>query len=131
MGINKIKRKNMSEIILNVYGEELRSCSANPLTGYFRDGLCNTCFEDTGMHTVCMVATEEFLNFSKARGNDLSTPMPQYNFPGLKPGDKWCLCAGRWVEAYQAGVAPKLYLEATHEETLAVVSLEVLEKFKV
>lgn len=121
----------MTEKVLNVYGEELRSCSINPITGFFRDGICNTCFEDSGMHTVCMVATEEFLEFSKKQGNDLSTPMPQYNFPGLKPGDKWCLCAGRWVEAFQAGAAPKVYLEATHEETLAVVSLETLEKFKV
>lgn len=120
----------MEDNALNVYGEQLRSCSINPITGFFRDGLCNTCFEDTGMHTVCIVATSEFLEFSKKQGNDLSTPAPQYNFKGLKPGDHWCLCAGRWVEAYQAGHAPYVNLEATHEETLAVIPLSILEKFK-
>ncbi len=120
----------MEENSLNVYGEQLRSCSINPLTGFFRDGCCNTSFEDTGVHTVCIQVTQRFLEYSKAVGNDLSTPMPQYNFKGLRPGDHWCLCAGRWVEAYQAGAAPKIFLEATHEETLAIIPLNLLEKFK-
>lgn len=113
----------------NVYGTELITCSVNPMTGYFRNGCCETGPQDLGTHTVCAVMTQEFLSYTKSRGNDLSTPMPAYNFPGLKPGDRWCLCASRWVEAYQAGAAPLLILEATHEKTLEYMSLEELQRF--
>jgi len=111
----------------NVLGTELRPCSGDPVTGFFRNGCCETSAEDMGMHTVCAVMTADFLAFSRAAGNDLSTPMPQYGFPGLKPGDRWCLCAPRWKEALDAGAAPQLVLEATHEETLAIVPLGVLK----
>lgn len=113
----------------NVFGEPLIECSTKPETGFYRDGCCNTGEEDTGLHTVCAVMTEEFLVFSKSRGNDLSTPMPMYRFAGLKPGDKWCLCALRWVEAWKADKAPKVILEATHEKTLDFVPLQELVKF--
>lgn len=111
---------------VNIFGEPLKTCSNDPVTGFFRDGCCNTGDQDFGMHTVCAVMTEEFLAFSKERGNDLSTPRPQWNFPGLKDGDRWCLCAGRWFEAWQAGRAPLVDLEATHEETLKVVPIDIL-----
>jgi uncharacterized protein (DUF2237 family) len=111
----------------NVLGTELQPCSNTPLTGFFRNGCCETGPDDTGLHTVCAVMSAEFLAFSKAAGNDLSTPMPAYGFPGLKPGDRWCLCAPRWKEALDAGMAPQLVLEATHEETLAIVTLGVLK----
>ena len=104
----------------NVLGERLESCSIDQVTGFFRNGCCDTAPEDVGSHTVCAVMTAAFLAFSKARGNDLSTPVPQFGFPGLKPGDRWCLCAPRWKEALDAGAAPKLVLDATHEETLAI-----------
>ena len=114
----------------NVLGGPLCTCSMQPRTGFFRDGCCNSGPEDKGLHLVCAVMTDEFLAFSKAQGNDLSTPMPEYNFAGLKEGDQWCLCALRWVEAYQAGKAPKLVLEATHEVMLRIVPLEVLQRYK-
>lgn len=113
----------------NVLGELLIPCSKKPVTGYFRNGYCDTCPEDFGKHTVCIEATEEFLEFSKLKGNDLSTPMLEYQFPGVKPGERWCLCATRWVEAYQANMAPKLVLEATHESMLELVPLEILQEF--
>lgn len=113
----------------NVFGEKLTPCSHNPKTGFFRDGCCNTDHSDSGMHTVCIIASEEFLDFSKEAGNDLSTPAPQYNFAGVKPGDQWCLCAPRWFEAYQNGCAPLVNLASTHEETLAVIPLDVLKKY--
>ncbi len=103
---------------LNVLGEDLQPCSLDPVTGYFRDGCCNTGSGDLGVHTVCAVMTEEFLSFSMACGNDLSTPRPEFGFAGLKPGDRWCLCAARWQEAYDAGMAPQVILAATHELTL-------------
>ena len=103
---------------LNVLGEELEPCSLDPVTGYFRDGCCNTGAGDLGVHTVCAVMTEEFLAFSMASGNDLSTPRPEFGFAGLTPGDRWCLCAPRWQEAYEAGLAPPVVLAATHELTL-------------
>ena len=112
----------------NVFGEPLISCSQSPMTGYFRDGCCNTDKTDSGLHTICIIATEGFLQFSCEVGNDLSTPMPQYGFPGIKPGDKWCLCALRWKEAFQNNCAPKVVLEATHEETLEVINLNDLIK---
>ncbi len=113
----------------NVFGDALQPCSRDPVTGFFRDGCCNTGHDDQGMHTVCAIVTEEFLAFSRRRGNDLTTPMPLADFPGLNPGDRWCLCAGRWLEAYQAGAAPNVDLAATHEETLAVIDLETLQRF--
>jgi uncharacterized protein (DUF2237 family) len=114
----------------NVLGGELVPCSTRPLTGFFRNGCCETGPEDLGLHTVCAVMTAEFLAFSKAAGNDLSTPVPDY-FPGLKPGDRWCLCAPRWKEALDAGMAPHVVLESTHEETLAIVPLGVLKDYAV
>ncbi|MGY6744122.1 MAG: DUF2237 family protein [Cecembia sp.] len=113
----------------NVFGENLISCSTAPMTGFYRNGCCETGEDDLGTHTVCAVMTKEFLEFSLSRGNDLLTPRPEYLFPGLKPGDRWCLCASRWVEAYRAGSAPKVILEATHEKTLQYVPLEELVKF--
>ncbi|MEW6689244.1 MAG: DUF2237 domain-containing protein [Pseudomonadota bacterium] len=113
---------------LNVFGEPLAPCGLDPVTGFYRDGCCNTGYEDVGIHVVCARMTREFLAFSKKRGNDLSTPVPEAGFPGLKPGDRWCLCAGRWKEALDAGVAPPVVLAATHEEALAIVPLEALKR---
>ena len=112
----------------NVFGEPLETCSISPMTGFYRDGFCNTGADDAGSHTVCIVATAEFLTFSKASGNDLSTPLPDYGFPGLKPGDRWCLCAPRWQEAFEAGHAPRVVLRATHEGALASCSLADLKR---
>ena len=111
----------------NVLGADLVPCSLDPVTGYFRNGCCETGPHDLGLHTVCAVMTADFLAFSKRAGNDLSTPRPDLGFPGLTPGDRWCLCAPRWKEALDAGAAPKLVLEATHEETLAIAPLGVLK----
>ena len=102
----------------NVLGTDLQSCSTDPMTGFYRDGCCNTGGDDVGVHTVCAVVTDAFLEYSKAMGNDLSTPMPQFGFPGLTAGDHWCLCAPRWLEAFEAGQAPRVVLEATHVQTL-------------
>jgi hypothetical protein len=112
---------------VNVLGTELQSCSLDPLTGYYRNGCCDTGAGDAGVHTVCAVMTEEFLEYSASVGNDLSTPMPQYGFAGLKPGDRWCLCAPRWQEALEAGMAPAVVLEATHLGTLEWASLSDLQ----
>lgn len=111
----------------NVLGGPLQICGTDPMTGFFRDGCCNTSGEDLGAHVVCAKVTAEFLEFSAARGNDLSTANPSSGFPGLRPGDRWCLCALRWVEAFEEGVAPPVILEATHEFALEVVSLESLQ----
>jgi len=111
---------------LNVLGTELEPCSLDPLTGFFRDGCCNTDPQDRGLHVVCARMTTEFLEFSRARGNDLVTPRPEFSFPGLKPGDQWCLCAMRWKEAFEAGVAPPVVLQATHERALDVATLDQL-----
>lgn len=111
----------------NVYGEPLADCGHAPLTGFFRDGCCRTASDDAGEHTVCAVVTREFLEFSKSRGNDLSSPVPAYGFPGLSPGDRWCLCAARWKEALDAGCAPQVDTHATHESALRHVSLAELE----
>ena len=111
----------------NVLGQELVPCSLDPVTGFFRNGCCETGPHDVGLHTVCAVMTAEFLAFSKMMGNDLSTPVPEYGFPGLKPGDRWCLCAPRWKEALDAGAAPQVVLTSTHEETLAIVPRGVLK----
>jgi uncharacterized protein (DUF2237 family) len=110
----------------NVLGKPLQGCCTSPMTGFYRDGFCHTGPGDTGLHTVCAVMTGEFLEFSRARGNDLSTPVPEYDFPGLKPGDRWCLCVTRWVEAFNAGQAPSVVLEATHIHALEFVPLEAL-----
>ena len=115
----------------NVLGGELEPCSTQPMTGFFRNGCCETGPHDVGMHTVCAVMTAEFLAFSRAAGNDLSTPRLDLGFPGLKPGDRWCLCAPRWKEALDADAAPKVVLEATHEETLAIVPLGILKDYAV
>ena len=112
---------------LNVLGEPLRSCSFDPLTGYFRDGCCNTRADDTGSHVVCARMTHEFLQFSLARGNDLITPRPEYRFQGLQASDRWCLCALRWKEAFDAGLAPPVFLESTHIRALDFVTLEQLQ----
>ena len=111
----------------NVLGTELSTCSTNPLTGFFRDGCCNTTGSDTGMHTICTVMTAEFLLFSKAQGNDLLTARPEYQFPGLKEGDRWCLCLNRWLEALKADCAPKVILEATHASVIEFVDLATLK----
>ena len=113
---------------LNVRGGALAPCSEDPLTGFYRNGCCDTGHEDVGMHTVCAVMTDAFLVYSKLAGNDLSTPRPEVGFSGLRAGDRWCLCVGRWREALAAGVAPPVVLEATHEEALAVVTLDDLER---
>lgn len=113
----------------NVFGSDLIACSTDPMTGFFRTGTCDTCGEDTGMHTVCAEVTEEFLQFSKAAGNDLSTPRPEYQFPGLNSGDCWCICLPRWVEALEAGVAPKLKLQATHMSAIEHISMETLLEY--
>lgn len=115
----------------NVLGGELAACSNDPVTGFFRDGCCNTAPQDVGSHTVCAVMTAEFLAFSKSRGNDLSTPMPECGFPGLKPGDRWCLCAPRWQEAFVAGRAPKVVLAATQEGALEYAELSDLKRFAI
>jgi uncharacterized protein (DUF2237 family) len=119
------------DIEINVIGLPLASCSQDPLTGFFRDGSCNTCAEDTGRHTVCAVMTAEFLAFSKYLGNDLSTPRPEFGFSGLNPGDSWCLCAGRFLQAHQENCAPQVQLEATHQNTLEIVPIEVLRLYAV
>ena len=110
----------------NIFGEPLQSCCISPLTGYFRDGYCRTDDLDYGNHTVCVIVTEEFLEFSKKNGNDLITPQPKHLFPGLKPGDKWCLCAVRWQEAFEAGCAPRVELEATDERALKIIKINDL-----
>lgn len=111
----------------NVLGQPLQSCSVDPMTGFFRDGCCRSGAEDIGLHLVCSVMTDEFLAFSKSRGNDLTTPVPQFQFPGLKAGDRWCLCVLRWKEAFDAGLAPKIVLDSTHISTLEFVDLEDLQ----
>lgn len=115
----------------NVFGESIETCSIRPMTGFYRSGCCHTGEEDAGMHTICILATAEFLAFSKMRGNDLSTPLPEFGFPGLQPGDRWCLCAERWKEALEAGMAPRVVLRATHENTLEVVSIEDLKRYAI
>ena len=116
---------------LNVLGEPLLSCSEEPMTGFFRDGCCNTSPEDLGRHVVCIRATAEFLEFSRSRGNDLSTPNLEFGFSGLRPGDQWCLCAARWQEALEAGAAPRVLLQSTHAAALRVVQLRDLKKYAI
>ena len=114
----------------NVLGTPLQRCSTEPLTGFYRDGFCRTGKADSGSHVIAATLTQEFLSFTQLRGNDLSTPRPEYNFPGLKPGDSWCLCALRWKEAYMAGVAPPVNLAATHEKALEYIPLHILQEFQ-
>lgn len=118
--------KNQS---INVLGEPLGLCGDDPLTGFFRDGLCNTCDEDVGSHTVCIEVTARFLEYSRFTGNDLSTPIPEHGFAGLHEGARWCLCAARWLQAYEDGMAPRVYLTRTHQQALDVVPLEYLKEF--
>jgi uncharacterized protein (DUF2237 family) len=121
--------ENQVDESLNVFDEPLIPCSLDPLTGFFRDGCCNTNDQDVGSHTVCIQVTVEFLEYSRFRGNDLSTPMPELGFPGLKPGDRWCLCAPRWLEAHEQQVAPKVFLTRTHKRALEVVPLKLLRQY--
>ena len=113
----------------NVLGTKLETCSDDPVTGFFRNGCCDTNSDDLGMHTICVEVSDEFLAFSKQAGNDLSTPMPQYMFPGLKEGDRWCLCLSRWLQALEAGMAPRVYLAATHVSVLEHVEMDVLRQY--
>lgn len=115
----------------NVLGGPLQECGTDPVTGFFRDGSCETCAEDVGRHTICVVVTREFLAFQRSVGNDLDTPRPQWRFPGLVPGDRWCIVAGRWLQAHIAGVAAPVVLAATHEATLEIVPLDVLRQHAV
>ena len=114
---------------LNVFEEPLETCGEDPMTGFFRDGCCNTSAQDAGSHTVCVELTQAFLEFSRSRGNDLMTPRPEYGFPGLKAGQRWCLCASRWFEAHREGHAPRVYLRRTHRRALAIVPMEVLREY--
>lgn len=114
----------------NVLGTELKGCCNAPITGFYRDGFCRTGPEDVGTHVVCAIMTEDFLDYTRSMGNELSTPIPMYQFPGLKPGDKWCLCASRWKQAYKAGKAPEVVLEATHEKALDIVDFQWLLEYK-
>lgn len=116
---------------VNVFGEAIETCSDRPVTGFFRDGCCNTSDQDVGSHTVCVQLTRDFLEFSRFRGNDLSTPRPEFGFPGLQPGDRWCLCAARWLEAHQHGVAPRVLLKGTHQRALETVPLALLREFAI
>ena len=124
---NEFPQPTMTDQALNVLGTPLLACSFDPLTGYYRDGCCNTDHNDHGSHVVCAKVTQAFLDFSVSRGNDLVTPRPEFRFAGLKAGDRWCLCARRWLEAFQAGVAPPVVLEATHRKALEIVTLEQLQ----
>ena len=114
---------------LNVFNEPLNACGENSITGYFRDGKCNTCDDDVGSHTVCIRASKAFLEYSRFRGNDLSTPVVKFRFKGLKPGDSWCLCAARWLEAHENNMAPKVYLTRTHKRALEIIPLELLRQY--
>lgn len=126
-----MKPEEFGGIQHNVLGGPLGRCSDKPLTGFFRDGCCNTSEEDLGSHTLCVVLTDEFLEFSKARGNDLSTPRPEFDFPGLHAGERWCLCAARWWEALQFGMAPRVVLNACNEASLEIVSLDDLKRYAI
>ena len=121
----------MEKEIKNVLGTELRPCCKDPMTGFYRDGFCKTGEQDVGTHVVCAIMTDDFLKYTKAKGNDLSTPRPEWQFPGLKVGDQWCLCVSRWKEAEKVGKAPQVVLEATHEKALNYVNFETLLEYKV
>jgi uncharacterized protein (DUF2237 family) len=123
MGNNKLNK--------NVYGEAIEVCCEEIMTGYLRNGLCETSDDDVGSHTVCAKVTKEFLDYSKNKGNDLITPRPEFNFPGLKEGDKWCVCAGRWLEALNDGVAPPILIKSTNAKALEIISIELLRKYAI
>ena len=127
--ISKPDKRSSPSTARNVLGTQLVPCSTDPLTGFYRTGCCETGPDDQGRHVVCVIATQRFLEFSRAVGNDLSTPVPQYGFPGIRPGDRWCLCAARWRQALDAGCAPEVILEATEESALEVIELEDLEAY--
>ena len=114
---------------VNIFGETLLTCGDDPITGFFRDGCCNTSVEDVGSHTVCVEVSQQFLEFSRFRGNDLSTPHPEFGFPGLKPGDRWCLCAARWLEAHENGMAPRVFLQRTHRKALEIIPMKTLRGY--
>jgi uncharacterized protein (DUF2237 family) len=116
---------------INVFGEALKMCGENPMTGFYRDGRCNTCKNDAGSHTVCIEISQEFLEYSRSKGNDLSTPRPEFDFKGLKPGDSWCVCASRWLEAVETNMAPRVHLQRTHIKALDIVPIEILKKYAV
>jgi len=116
---------------LNVFGETLLPCSEDPITGFFRDGCCNTNDDDIGSHTVCIEITTAFLEYSRFKGNDLSTPVPEFGFPGLNQGDRWCLCAQRWLEAYHQNMAPRVHLMRTHQKALEIIPIELLKEFAI
>lgn len=119
------------EDALNVFGEKLIPCSMDTMTGFFRDGCCNTNEKDSGSHTVCVEVTQKFLEYSRFQGNDLSSPNPEFGFPGLNPGDRWCLCATRWLDAYEQDMAPKVHLTRTHNKALNIIPMDILRKFAV
>jgi len=119
------------EVSLNVFGEPLELCSENPITGFLRDGCCNTTDTDIGSHTVCIEVTQDFLEYSRFMGNDLSTPVPEFNFAGLKPGNRWCLCAQRWLQAHKQKMAPRVFLTRTHQKTLEIIPIELLKSYAV
>ena len=119
----------MNKSQLNVFGKALKTCSDDPLTGFFRDGCCNSSLNDKGEHTVCAIVSDKFLKFSLSKGNDLISPREEFNFPGLMDGDRWCLCVDRWIEAYQNECAPRLVLEATNVDVLKKIDIEILKKF--
>jgi uncharacterized protein (DUF2237 family) len=131
IGTETVNERKVFLMAANVHGQPLQGCSDDPLTGYYRDGFCHTGETDSGTHVVCAEMTEEFLTFTAGRGNDLSTPRPQWLFPGLKPGDRWCLCALRWDEARQAGMAPPVVTEATHIGVLEYIDEAVLSEYAV
>ena len=116
---------------INVFGEKLEICGTDPVTGFYRDGNCNTCKGDVGSHTVCIETSTEFLEYTRFQGNDLSTPVPEFGFKGLKAGDSWCVCAGRWLEAEKNGMAPRLHLKSTHIKALEIVPMALLKKYAV
>jgi|TARA_B110000116_G_scaffold271929_2_gene294364 uncharacterized protein (DUF2237 family) len=116
---------------VNVFGEKLLLCGDDPITGFFRDGVCNTCKDDMGSHTICVEASQDFLEYSRSRGNDLMTPIPEYNFSGVQAGDSWCLCAARWLEAQKNNMAPRVHLTRTHIKALEIVPMELLKKYAV
>lgn len=116
---------------VNVLGEALQLCGEHPLTGFYRDGNCNTCDEDVGSHTVCIEASTEFLEYSRFKGNDLSTPVPEFDFEGVKVGNSWCLCAARWLEAHKDGMAPRIYLLRTHKRALEIIPFKLLKEYSV
>ena len=129
--MKNIKKNLIKMKQINVFGEPIEECCSNPITGFYRDGFCHTDELDRGLHVVCAKVTNEFLNFSKSRGNDLSTPRPELNFPGLKEGDSWCLCAERWKEAFDHGFAPKVYLKRTNKKALSIIDIKTLKSFAI